>query len=173
MKKTTTTMRYLVVVLSGILVPAHATMVSSYYVTPFVGYHAFALASSKGATTDVGATTKTGSEVTTKPLATDTSGVVQVLVAVAGFSGLFGLFWGIYQYRDGQIAKRKEVLFDLITEFDESEELLLAKLILADFILTPDRTTYKEQSYYTYTIGDFKAISSKTSNRNSWNLWYS
>lgn len=45
-------------------------------------------------------------------------------------AGIGGLIWGIYTYREGQIAKRVEILFPLIREFDTSEEMILAKEIL-------------------------------------------
>ena len=45
-------------------------------------------------------------------------------------AGIGGLIWGIFTYRDSQKAKRVEVLFPLITEFDTNKDIILAKEIL-------------------------------------------
>jgi hypothetical protein len=47
--------------------------------------------------------------------------------------GAIGLFNAIKTYRDGQLLKRKDLLIPLIDEFDNSEDLFLAKAILDDF----------------------------------------
>ena len=47
--------------------------------------------------------------------------------------GGVGLFESIYAYREGQLLKRKDLIIPLIDEFDNSEDIFLAKAILDDF----------------------------------------
>lgn len=47
--------------------------------------------------------------------------------------GAVGLFNALRTYRDGQLLKRKDLIIPLIDEFDNSEDLFLAKAILDDF----------------------------------------
>lgn len=58
---------------------------------------------------------------------------VNILLAVAGLSGVAGLFWGIYQYRESRNDKRKETFFQLTKDFDSSMEILPAKKILDEW----------------------------------------
>jgi len=67
-------------------------------------------------------------------LSEDISLLIQLIIAIAGISGVAGLFWGIYEYRENQKAKRKDTLFELVNEFDRSEEMHFAKKILDGFV---------------------------------------
>jgi hypothetical protein len=44
--------------------------------------------------------------------------------------GIGSLIWGIYTYKKSQVAKRADILFPLIKEFDESKMMKYAKAIL-------------------------------------------
>jgi hypothetical protein len=59
--------------------------------------------------------------------------------------GAVGLTQALYTYKENQKAKRKEIIFPLIDEFDNSEDLFLAKAILDDFTCSvpPYKTTNK------------------------------
>ena len=48
-------------------------------------------------------------------------------------AGLFGVLWGVHTYRQSQLLKRKETIFPLIAEYDESTKMEIAKRILDDF----------------------------------------
>jgi len=58
---------------------------------------------------------------------------VNILLAVAGLSGVAGLFWGIYQYSESRNDKRKETFFQLTKDFDSSLEILPAKKVLDEW----------------------------------------
>lgn len=47
--------------------------------------------------------------------------------------GAVGLFQALFTYNESQTLKRKDIIFPLIDEFDNSEDLFLAKAILDDF----------------------------------------
>jgi len=47
--------------------------------------------------------------------------------------GAAGLYNALKTYKDGQVLKRKDLIIPLIDEFDNSEDLFLAKAILDDF----------------------------------------
>ena len=55
---------------------------------------------------------------------------LEILAIIAGFSGIGTLGWGIYQYRQVRLDKRKEVFLEITKEFDTSVEFLPAKKIL-------------------------------------------
>jgi DNA replicative helicase MCM subunit Mcm2 (Cdc46/Mcm family) len=57
--------------------------------------------------------------------------------------GVFGLYWTVKPYRENQTLKRKDIIFPLIDEFDNSEDLFLARAILDDFSCSvpPFKTT--------------------------------
>ena len=63
--------------------------------------------------------------------------IIELLIAIAGLSGVAGLFWGIFQYRQTRIEKRKDLLFHLADKFDNDERLIYAKKILDDLSLEP------------------------------------
>lgn len=74
--------------------------------------------------------TTSSSTAKTKESALFVVDVPTLIAAVAAAAALGGVFWGIYQYRQGQAAKRQEVLFLLVKDFNESKDLNLAKEIL-------------------------------------------
>ena len=61
----------------------------------------------------------------------DMTGIIQTVVPTA--VGGAGFVCGILTYKQGQNLKRKEILFSLIREFDNSEKMDLAKKILDGF----------------------------------------
>ena len=65
------------------------------------------------------------------------SGLIELFMAVAGLSGVAGLFWGIFQYRKSRIEKRKDLLFHLADKFDDDDRFTYAKKLLDDFSLEP------------------------------------
>jgi hypothetical protein len=67
-------------------------------------------------------------------LVEDISQIINLVIAIAGLSGVGGLFWGIYQYRENRIMKRKDILFQLVHEFDRSKEMDPAKKILDGYV---------------------------------------
>ena len=67
---------------------------------------------------------------TTEPISKENLNVIQIILATTGASGIAGLFWGIYQYREGRNDRRKETFFTLIKDFDYSTEMHFAKKIL-------------------------------------------
>lgn len=82
----------------------------------------------------------------------DLVALATLLVAVAGLAGvvggLGGLFLGIGQYRESQALKRKEILFNLVKEFDETTLLKTAKKLLDNFYLDPEHSWAKQDSRY-------------------------
>jgi hypothetical protein len=75
--------------------------------------------------------------------------------AIPTLAAIFGLFWGTHTYRESQVLKRKEIVFPLMDEFDESEKMEVAKRILDDFsgikkrFLDPKKIkTVKPEGYY-------------------------
>ena len=74
--------------------------------------------------------------------------LTNLLFSIAGLSGVGGLFWGIYQYKQSGIEKRKNILFELVKEFDKSTKMGHAKRILDDFNLKPQKEWTKEYGYY-------------------------
>lgn len=55
---------------------------------------------------------------------------LEYLAILAGFSGIATFGWGIYQYRQVRLDKRKELFLEITKEFDTSKEFLPAKKIL-------------------------------------------
>lgn len=66
-------------------------------------------------------------------MAIDQNIVFLVGTLVPTVVGAVGLFNGLRAYKDGQRLKRKDLIIPLINEFDNSEDLFLAKAILDDF----------------------------------------
>jgi hypothetical protein len=56
--------------------------------------------------------------------------ILSLVIPILSASGIVGLFWGIYQYREARNDRRKETFFKLTEEFDNSRELFYAKKIL-------------------------------------------
>jgi hypothetical protein len=76
---------------------------------------------------------------------TDLATIVGTVIPT--LAGLFGLFWGTHTYRDGQILKRKEIIFPLIEEYDdEPNKMLVAKKILDDFNLNLNQVLGGEEN---------------------------
>jgi hypothetical protein len=92
--------------------------------------------------------------------------IANVILTAASASGLAGLFWGIYQYRETKAIKRKEILFDLIKEFDDpSNKMQYAKLILDRYYITPKRMWQRKDDQEYYSITNLNRILRKTSNK--------
>jgi hypothetical protein len=65
--------------------------------------------------------------------------------SIVSIIGLGGLFFGIYTYMKSQVAKRVEVLFPLIKEFDESKTMNHAKFLLdAHYIIIKEKKEEEE-----------------------------
>jgi hypothetical protein len=63
--------------------------------------------------------------------------------------GSVGILWGVYTYNQSQILKRKEIIFPLIDEYrNEPSKLDMAKLILDDFNLIPQKNWWWKTWYY-------------------------
>lgn len=77
-------------------------------------------------------------------MSTDLSTIIVTVIPT--LAGLFGLFCGTHTYRDGQILKRKEIIFSLIAEYDESEKMHVAKRILDDYNLNLNEVLGKVNS---------------------------
>lgn len=60
--------------------------------------------------------------------------LTDIITAVASVFAAGAVIFGVYQYKTDQINRRKDVLFDLINEFDnDSHEMLIAKTMLDGF----------------------------------------
>jgi Predicted ATPase involved in replication control, Cdc46/Mcm family len=66
-------------------------------------------------------------------MAVDPNIVFLIGTLVPTVVGAVGLFNALRTYRDGQLLKRKDLIIPLIDQFDNSEDLFLAKAILDDF----------------------------------------
>jgi hypothetical protein len=76
---------------------------------------------------------------------------IDYIAAVTAAAGIGGILWGVYQYRQGQAAKRQEVLFLLVKEFNESENLHYAKQILGyNSVKVKDKNN--QDKYHRYSI---------------------
>jgi hypothetical protein len=74
---------------------------------------------------------------------------------IGAATGIFALYKGLHEYKKGieqrrqeieirtqeMVQKRQERLFPLIKEFDESESMKFAKMILDDLPVFPNRST--------------------------------
>jgi hypothetical protein len=68
---------------------------------------------------------------------------------IAAIAGVTGLFWAVFQYRQGQIERRKTTLFELVEDFDSSDAIKPAKMILDDYYLnSQDGWQVKSDRYY-------------------------
>jgi hypothetical protein len=70
---------------------------------------------------------------------------VDVITAAVGIGGLAV---GIITYYWAQVSRRKEALFPIINEFDSSQEMRIAKLILDDFIIP-------KEDEWSHTINEY------------------
>jgi hypothetical protein len=55
-----------------------------------------------------------------------------IAALIAGAVALAGFFWGLVTYKKDQDLRRKDVIFPLINEFDESKQMKIAKYLLDD-----------------------------------------
>ena len=83
--------------------------------------------------------------------------ITQFMLAITGLSGIFGLFWGIYRYREGQNMKRKEVLFELIKEYDDPDSLMNLAIHLLDDHVVPSKNEWMHRGLY-YCNANFNLI---------------
>jgi hypothetical protein len=77
---------------------------------------------------------------------TNNTAIISTIIGAA--AGLGGLFWGLYTYRKEPLLKRKDVLFPLIKELDESKEIMYAKKILDDINIKPEQCWIYPNDYY-------------------------
>ena len=61
---------------------------------------------------------------------------LETLAIIAGFSGIGTLGWGIFQYRQVRLDKRKDLFLEITKEFDKSKEFLPAKKILDNWTVS-------------------------------------
>jgi hypothetical protein len=59
--------------------------------------------------------------------------LIPLIPLISAVVGVITLYQAVNTYKENQIAKRKDIIFPLIDEFDNSEDLFLAKAILDDF----------------------------------------
>jgi hypothetical protein len=81
----------------------------------------------------------------------DLAPITNLLASVAGLSGAAGLVWGVYVYQGSQRAKRAETLFQLVREFDKSEEFVLAKRLLDGFVYNFPDSIDMGINYFSYS----------------------
>jgi hypothetical protein len=55
-----------------------------------------------------------------------------IAALIAAVVALVGFIWGLITYKKDQNLRRKDVIFPLINEFDESEQMKIAKYLLDD-----------------------------------------
>jgi hypothetical protein len=55
-----------------------------------------------------------------------------IAALIAAVVVLVGFFWGLITYKKDQTLRRKDVIFPLINEFDESKQMKIAKYLLDD-----------------------------------------
>jgi hypothetical protein len=89
------------------------------------------------AETVTAASTK-GNAVLMESTAEPNSTSLQIASLLTALVGIVGLIFGIYQYGQAQKVKRQQILFELIHEYNYSEEQRLAKRILDDFYVDKD-----------------------------------
>jgi hypothetical protein len=77
-------------------------------------------------------------------MSTDLSTIVGTVIPT--IAGLFALFWGAHTYSDGQLLKRKEIIFPLIEEYEKSKNMRIAKKILDDCNLNLNEVLDKQNS---------------------------
>lgn len=79
----------------------------------------------------------------------DPTNYIAIISTIIGAAaGLGGLFWGLYTYKKEQLLKRKDMLFPLIKELDESKEMMYAKNILDDIYIKPKQCWKYPDDYY-------------------------
>jgi hypothetical protein len=84
----------------------------------------------------------------------DWTKVITTLIPTA--VGAVGAFWAIFTYREAQKLKRKEILFPLIDEFDNSKKMFLAKSILDDFTCSIPNSPEDPSQLPTIFLKDYK-----------------
>jgi hypothetical protein len=84
--------------------------------------------------------------------------ISRIVTASIGSAGIAGLFWGIYQYRQGQKLTRQNLLFDLIREHEKSKSTILAKKILDGFTLEREKIGGNNQEIDYYSKGNLGSI---------------
>lgn len=90
---------------------------------------------------------------------------INIILTIASTSGIAGLFWGIYQYRASRIKNRKEILFELIKEFDDpSNKMQLAKYILDGYYITPKNNWEQKKDPNYYSIVQLEKILRNSNN---------
>jgi hypothetical protein len=75
-------------------------------------------------------TNNSSPSATTESIKYDITPIIAALIA--GAVALAGFFWGLITYKKDQNLRRKDVIFPLINEFDESKNMKIAKYLLDD-----------------------------------------
>jgi hypothetical protein len=76
----------------------------------------------------------------------DLTAIISTIIPTA--AGLGGLIWAVYTYRESLFLKRKDIIFPLIDEFDNSKEMKYAKDILDDRTIKPKKLWQYPRDYY-------------------------
>jgi hypothetical protein len=77
-------------------------------------------------------------------------GLIPVAAVIGAVGGSIASVWGIYEYRQGQIIKRKEILFELIKELETCNKIQLIRNILDRYVIPPENNWrhFNEKNYY-------------------------
>jgi hypothetical protein len=77
-------------------------------------------------------------------------GLIPVAAVIGAVGGSIASVWGIYEYTQGQIVKRKEILFELIKELETCNKIQLIRNILDRYVVTPEPNWrhLNEKKYY-------------------------
>ena len=77
----------------------------------------------------------------------DPTSIINALIGAG--AGLGGFIWGLQTYKKDQHLRRKDIIFPLIKEFDESEQMKYAKDLLDDKTICPQcNWKYKQRFYH-------------------------
>lgn len=77
-------------------------------------------------------------------------GLIPVAAVIGAVGGSIASVWGIYEYAQAQILKRKEILFELIKELETCNKLQLIRNILDRYVIPPEYNwrLFNEKKYY-------------------------
>jgi hypothetical protein len=77
-------------------------------------------------------------------------GLIPVAAVIGAVGGSIASVWGIYEYAQAQILKRKEILFELIKELETCNKIQLIRNILDRYVIPPEYNWrhFNEKKYY-------------------------